>query len=150
MGATLDFSRVHLASPAASVGGTLPPATTGTFTAAPATVATTSCPPGYHYEPDDTASSIRGITRSIAACVPDAAAPAATLPAPAVAAPAAAPALVCPAPWPLWWLLVAGAAGAAGGYWARQNKKTVRKNIGRAVNAGASRAAGFALGRVFG
>jgi hypothetical protein len=74
---------------------------------------------------------------------------AATLPAPAVAPmiPAATTAaLVCPAPWPLWWLLVAAAAGAAAGVYARRNKKQVRKNLGRAVHAGA----GHAFRRVVG
>jgi hypothetical protein len=47
---------------------------------------------------------------------------------------AAAPGLICPAPWPLWWLVVAGAAGAFAGHLMKKDR-TLKKNLGRVVNA---------------
>jgi hypothetical protein len=110
---------------------------------APTAAPSTSCPPGFHWEDDAGGAPIRGIS----ACVPDAtAAPVATAPVvvtPLVATPATA--MTCPEPWPLWWLLVAAAAGAALGGYAKRDKKAVKKNAGRIVMNVGSRA----LSRLF-
>ncbi len=112
--------------------------------------ATTSCPPGTHWEPDAPT-----VIRGLSACVPDKVATLRLVRAPAPAPqpaplPAAAPpgtassaspdtamapapvtAAECPAPWSLWWLAVAAAAGAFGGIYAAQKKR--RRNAGRIV-----------------
>lgn len=127
-----------------------------TFSATPTPV----CPPGMHWEPD-AAPTIRGIAACVPnkvvtlRLVPHAAA-SAPAPAPAMpivaaptvttspamttdaaaapSAPAAAPAsVVCPEPWPLWWLAVAAAVGIGGGVLVgkEEKKKRRRTNGGR-------------------
>jgi hypothetical protein len=119
--------------------------------------ATPTCPAGQHWE-DPTPTALRGLGD----CVPNvvalrpltlrtpttAAAPPPPPPAMTDAAPAPAPepapgqlvTATCPTPWPLWWLLVAAAAGAVAGRYVAKNQKKVKKNAGRIVNAAGARA----------
>ena len=84
-----------------------------------------------------------------------------TLPFPPAAAPsggdtAAAPAPVpttpatCPPLWPWWWILVAGIVGFGGGYYAEQNKKKTKRNVGRVANRIVNRAGDVMLARLLG
>lgn len=135
------------------------------------TSTTQSCPPGEHWV-DTAATAIR----SVGVCVPNvkpltlhlgpsaAAAPPANVQAPAPAPPILAPAPsaptadaspapsapLCPTPYPLWWLLVAFALGAAGGHYYVKNEKKVKKNAGRIAGHAASRAVNAGVARLMG
>jgi hypothetical protein len=70
----------------------------------------------------------------------------------AAAAPTSVPsqAMTCPAPWPLWWLLVAAAAGAGLGYYVKKDQRKVKKNAGRIANMAASRVVNAGVARLLG
>jgi hypothetical protein len=42
--------------------------------------------------------------------------------------------LVCPPPWPWWYLLVAAGLGGVLGFYAERNQKAVRRNAGRVAS----------------
>ena len=104
----------------------------------------TTCPAGYHYEPDQ-AGPITGLS-AIAACVPDTTTTTTTTTTPATPTTTTpqttTPATTCDPPWPWWWLVVAAGIGVAGGMYAQRHQKMLKRNAGRALRHHATRAAG--------
>jgi hypothetical protein len=134
-----------------------------------ASTATPTCPAGQHWE-DPTPTALRGLgdcvpnvvtlrpltlrTPTTAAAAPPPLPPAITTDAAPAPAPAPSPGPIvtatCPTPWPLWWLLVAAAAGAVAGRYVAKNQKKVKKNAGRIVNAAGGHLVDRGMSRLLG